>query len=58
MHGVIQGTEFLRVLLCCKGACLFKISLLDDRADNLRLMAAGICLMIVGGCTWLDFVLT
>ena len=27
------------------------VSLLDDKADNLRLMAAGICLMTVGG--WL-----
>ena len=31
------------------------VSLLDDEADILRLMAAGICLMTVGG--WLDFVL-
>ena len=31
------------------------VSLLDDKADNLRLMAAGIRLMTVGG--WLDFVL-
>ena len=23
MRGVIQGTEFLRVLLCCSGACLY-----------------------------------
>ena len=31
------------------------VSLLDNEADILRLMAAGICLMTVGG--WLDFVL-
>ena len=31
------------------------VSLLDNEADILRLMAAGICLMTVGG--WLNFVL-
>ena len=30
-------------------------SLLDDNADNVRLMAAGICLITV--CGWLDLVL-
>ena len=32
MRGVIQGTEFLRVLLCCIGACslLEQVVLLSD----------------------------
>ena len=32
------------------------VSLIDDEADNLRLMAVGTCLMTVGG--WLDFELS
>ena len=34
---------------------MLNVSSLDDKADNLRLMAPGICLMTVG--EWLDFVL-
>ena len=30
MSGVIQGTDFLLVLLCCKGACLFNVSVKED----------------------------
>jgi len=30
MLGVIQGTEFLRVLLCRIGACLFNVSVKKD----------------------------
>ena len=30
MRGIIQGTEFLRVLLCCIGACLFNVSVKED----------------------------
>ena len=36
-----------------RGLALLNVSLLDDKADNLRLTAAGICVMTVGG--WLDF---
>ena len=30
MPGVIHGTEFLRVLLCFIGACLFNVSVKKD----------------------------
>ena len=51
MYGRLNQMMFLlRFLLA-----LLSVFLLDDKADNLRLMAAGICLVTVGG--WLDFVL-
>ena len=30
MRGVIHGTDFLRVLLCCIGSCLFNVSVKKD----------------------------
>ena len=34
MRGVIHGTEFLRVLLCCIGACLYNVSVKKDLTLN------------------------